>query len=527
MSSASAEAPFVLDGVTITSTESPPISGTFGVTSSDNVMQRAAIDQWHPFREVEILAVPFGTTAPTENLPPATSSAVGTYRVDLAAQRASEGCTAVASLPPTPVASLFGSSVSGAACSAPTNLYSSTPVSLEVAEWVTSAFNAIWIVRYSQEMVATETAITTPTVTVIGRQTGPAGAPSHSTGLAPQTAAESATQVPTPPWWTGDCDATHYHSYYGFTSYRLGAVFAGLEACGPRPVSIGSQYDVPVSFFPGAWGELEWECLELSMRWLYQEYGIPPYAASGKSVVSNYSGTRLTAIYNNAIPGVLPGPGDVLSFNPASTDGHTAVVSSWPSVDRYGNGSVGIIEQNASPSGSNTIQISGWRLVSTGSGYTTIGWLHDDATQFIAAATTGTLYHGLRNAGGSWTPFNSLNNSIVARAVAATGDGAGNTQYIVAASTGTLYHTLRDANGSWTPLVGMGNSFSAVAVSAAWDGVPGETQFMVVSSTGALYHEMRTPNGSWTGFAPLNNGFVCMANVISAAVANQKSAPLD
>ena len=45
----------------------------------------------------------------------------------------------------------------------------------------------------------------------------------------------------------------------------------------------------PVQFFPGAWGELEWQCVELSMRFMYVAYGVKPYGANGKDVYANYT----------------------------------------------------------------------------------------------------------------------------------------------------------------------------------------------------------------------------------------------
>ena len=84
-----------------------------------------------------------------------------------------------------------------------------------------------------------------------------------------------------PPWWSGPCDDNHYPGSFPLSSWD------GLKACGPGPNRGG--YDSVVEFFPGAWGEYEWECVELSMRWLYLEYGVRPYSANGSGVVWNYS----------------------------------------------------------------------------------------------------------------------------------------------------------------------------------------------------------------------------------------------
>ena len=41
-----------------------------------------------------------------------------------------------------------------------------------------------------------------------------------------------------------------------------------MTACGPRPIADGAP-DVLVNFFPGSWGEFDFECVELAMRYLY------------------------------------------------------------------------------------------------------------------------------------------------------------------------------------------------------------------------------------------------------------------
>ena len=71
-------------------------------------------------------------------------------------------------------------------------------------------------------------------------------------------------------------------------AHPLGASYRGVEVCGPRPGADGAPNRL-VRFFPGAWGELEWQCVELSMRYLYLAYGVLPYGANGKDVVANYS----------------------------------------------------------------------------------------------------------------------------------------------------------------------------------------------------------------------------------------------
>jgi len=93
--------------------------------------------------------------------------------------------------------------------------------------------------------------------------------------------AQAAASTPTPPWWNGVCDVGNNPG-----SHPIGASYNGVQACGPGPTQGGTDH--LVRFYPGAWGEYEWECVELVMRYLYLVYGIAPYSANGNTVVSDY-----------------------------------------------------------------------------------------------------------------------------------------------------------------------------------------------------------------------------------------------
>src|SRR5438132_11814491 len=89
--------------------------------------------------------------------------------------------------------------------------------------------------------------------------------------------------LPSPSWLSGSCESG---SYAG--GHPLGASYRGVAVCGPRPGADGAANRL-VRFFDGAWGELEWQCVELSMRYMYLAYGVSPYGANGKDVVANYT----------------------------------------------------------------------------------------------------------------------------------------------------------------------------------------------------------------------------------------------
>ena len=94
-------------------------------------------------------------------------------------------------------------------------------------------------------------------------------------------------------------------------------VLQGVDACGPRPLADGTGDVFTEHFFAGAWGEYEWECVELVMRWMYIAYGVHPYSANGYQVVSNYQTSDGGGLvkYGNGTAGHSPQPGDVISFD--------------------------------------------------------------------------------------------------------------------------------------------------------------------------------------------------------------------
>ncbi len=180
--------------------------------------------------------------------------------------------------------------------------------------------------------------------------------------------------LPAPSWWSGTCDSGNYPG-----AHALGASYRGVAVCGPRPGADGAPNRL-VRFFPGAWGELEWQCVELSMRYLYVAYGVSPYGANGKDVVDNYStayGGGLVRVANG-VPGSKPAPGDVISFGATGSSplGHTGVVESV-NVDGSGNGSIRILSQNDTSDGWRTLSVANWSVDGPAGGLGVVSaWLH-------------------------------------------------------------------------------------------------------------------------------------------------------
>jgi hypothetical protein len=239
-----------------------------------------------------------------------------------------------------------------------------------IHEWVTQVDDLTWTFRVSYTPgQAFDAALLDQ---IIIRRIGPALTLPNSPAAQVETPRiQSAADFAAPSWWHGDCDTDYYIKYSGVNARALGGSFRGVKACGPRPY-FDHVKDVTVQFFKGAWGEYEWECVELSMRYLYLAYGIAPYHANGKDVVANYSGTRLFKISNGAI-GQAPRPGDILSYGPTTTYGHTSLVSA-SSVNASGNGTVTVIEQNSTATGIQTLTVSNWVVQAS---MTVSGWLHE------------------------------------------------------------------------------------------------------------------------------------------------------
>lgn len=169
-----------------------------------------------------------------------------------------------------------------------------------------------------------------------------------------------ASDLPSPSWWNGDCDVNNFPG-----SYPLGGSYRGVKACGPLNTTHLVSFGAGVS-------QYEWQCPELSKRYLYLAYGTPPYSANGKDVVNNYPGSNLEKVQNGT-SGKGPIAGDVLSYGPYDTYGHTSVVSA-SNIDSNGNGTITIIEQNWSSSGTRTHNVSNWTVQAS---MAVSGWLHN------------------------------------------------------------------------------------------------------------------------------------------------------
>lgn len=381
-------AAFSLDGIELQVSTSFLSELDFATSDPRSAIQVATAVEREPlYREFSITAVPFGSQPPTESLPRADVDSEEVYRVALREYREAQGGNPRVG----PVTDLFGREITGLASEVDVPIGRDVSTRLVIIEWVVVAGSRLWIVRASHELDSSAAAEAQPmdvmhslldtqlmsdaldqpstSLTAMEQGTPPLAVNSDK----PMGASSVGLELPIPPWWRGDCDADYYFEETGQEAYPLGAEYRGMKACGPRPWYDNGHYAY-VDFGAGV-RQIEWQCPELSKRFLYLAYGIAPYRANGSQVVWNYTGDLLEKVPNCGV-GRPPKPNDVLSYGSTSTYGHTSVVVA-SDVDTDGNGTIWVIEQNSSPTGLSSIAVNDWCVDPS---YTSVsGWLHNPA----------------------------------------------------------------------------------------------------------------------------------------------------
>ncbi len=376
-------AAFNLDGVGLTMGTAFFDHLEFATPDSSSAIQVATAVQRDPlYRELSVIAVPFGTQPPTESLPTAGWDSEEVYRAALQDYREAQGGNPQWG----GEIRLFDRDVVGLTSQVDLPLGRSELTSLLIAEWVVQAGPRVWIVRASQELEGDTPPEPQAVDSMAGTTLGSDDLeqPSSSLTVVDQRpsptdsdleimieASSVGSELPFPSWWKGDCDVDFFRQQTGVDSYPLGAEYRGLKACGPRPWADGGPQTY-VDFGAGA-RQIEWQCPELTKRFLYLAYGIPPYLAHGSQMVWNYSGDLLEKVPNCSI-GQAPQPNDVLSYGSTSTYGHTSVVIA-SDVAADGNGRIWIVEQNNSPTGLNSLAVNNWCVEPANTAVS--GWLHN------------------------------------------------------------------------------------------------------------------------------------------------------
>jgi len=371
----------IIGDVSVT-VDSPVMPDELIASEPDDAIQMASAYSLDPFEEISINSIAYGETSPIELLPTAVAGGASIYRTELESFRVSQGGTPT----PGPVAHIFDQVITSSYSVVNLNLASDGEKPYFIVEWVVDALEHLWIIRVSRDIsdgtnvehylsvlenIVIDGELLTPKLNDVLTVEKEFSKYDQSTN--------SVNSLPDPSWWNGDvCDLTYYNSQTGINSEALGDSFNGLTPCGPRPFiytypSVFNPGPI-VQFFPGAWGEYEWQCVELAMRYLYLKHSVNPYSANGKDVVNNFPSGQYPGFekIRNGTSNKAPQPGDVISFSGFTSVGHVAVVT-VSDVNSNGDGYIKVIEQNSSISGHKVIVVDDWKVKDY---ISAVNWLH-------------------------------------------------------------------------------------------------------------------------------------------------------
>ncbi|MEO8897280.1 MAG: FG-GAP-like repeat-containing protein [Candidatus Dormibacter sp.] len=139
--------------------------------------------------------------------------------------------------------------------------------------------------------------------------------------------------------------------------YNLGPSFDNVYACGPTE-NMGWSND-PF--------ESDFQCVELSTRFMWEVYGLRAAPGNGGVFVANNHARFPSIGVGTPSVGNIPLPGDVVSLsggaaNPnADPPGHTAVVTDVSHVNMAtGNGYITVMEENDGGPGTGRINVTNW-----------------------------------------------------------------------------------------------------------------------------------------------------------------------
>lgn len=548
------EATFTLDNVTV-NVRTPflpvwvPGSVPFTISEPGSVNQIATAAAPLPFRTLSIIAVPFGTAPSIEAVPVAQSGGAKDYLLAMHAyEEAGNGVFDANG----PTATLFGQQVTGqmSLVLLQPNVPDAKPTL--VVTWAVEAGPRLWIVRITQKqddavsfntiipfiqslsgLVLSSDTLDRPStldgktqVPVIPKgKTSPIPAEKGdeiSPPLPPEPDVDPNT-ISVPPWWSGDCNVGYHPG-----SFALGATFMGLKACGPLPrLGYGNQgVDFGPGGLPGAyWGALEWECVELVLRYMRLRLNVNPYPGHGYQTAGNYAnneynpgGPELQLIENGYQP-PAPQVGDILSYGAYPSHGHTSVVKSV-NVGSNGWGSINVIEQNNEEDGESVLQVQNW-FVQGNAGAVT-GWRvgeqhyqpalgrNQDGTLeiFVRGRNSVPYYSKQTTPNGSWSGWISLGGAIRGNLAVVEHQQAGVLEVyaIGAGETGHMYRKWQTAPNSatWTdwvywpaPVKFQGNPV------AIRNGLGGAHVFGWGADNQIWYNWQTQPSGAWQGWSSL------------------------
>ncbi len=116
------------------------------------------------------------------------------------------------------------------------------------------------------------------------------------------------------------------------------------------------------------------------------------------------------------------------------------------------------------------------------------------------------VFHAVRSADGSWTPFGSVSGQVgITAGGALSCTGLNGSLHVLSGGTfGLVARTSRHSDGTWESLeVVQENLVGAglfVGLSCTGDESEGDLHVVAVTAAGRLLHALKTPNGIWTPF---------------------------
>ena len=124
----------------------------------------------------------------------------------------------------------------------------------------------------------------------------------------------------------------------------------------------------------------------------------------------------------------------------------------------------------------------------------------------LAGTAGGQVWHTLRQANGSWTPFGDVesNTGDIGTLTAVDLQHVGTDTHIavVKSETGRVWHSIRSgATGAWTPFGEIPGAITSHTITRVGMGaLGGDLHVLPISNQGILFHGIRYADGSWSQF---------------------------
>ncbi|MBW5480782.1 hypothetical protein [Streptomyces bambusae] len=128
----------------------------------------------------------------------------------------------------------------------------------------------------------------------------------------------------------------------------------------------------------------------------------------------------------------------------------------------------------------------------------------------VVAVAGGKVFHTVRNAAGSWTPFGDVAGAVgpIGTVTSVATASAGGQLQLVAVTGGKAFHTIRATTGTWTvwgDVAGAAGATGAIS-SVAMAGAGGDAHLVIATDNGTRqYHTIRYANGTWAPFGDLKD----------------------